>query len=567
MSGGSAAHGGYRAALAVPDFRRLALGLLVDSAGSWAYGVVLLVYVFQRTHSTTLVGVTTVTQFLPGLLFSAYAGVVAERFERTKVLIVSSLGCFAVMTAMAVTVALHGPIAVLLVLGAMSSAIGTPFRPAVGALVPQLVDERTLAAANAVSSTIENVSTIAGPALGGALLLTGQPTTAFAFNALSFLVSVACLLRIKTRSRPTDVTAHGGGVVRQVLVGFRTLHQVPAARIPVLLSILVTVVYGTDTVLFVPVSHHLHGGESGYGYLLTALAIGGVAAAAVLNWLASRFSLSWSLMVGMAAYCLPTALIPLVHDMGSGLAIQLVRGAGTVVVDVLAFTALQRAVPAHLLSRVLGVFETLVFAACAAGALVISPVLHAVGLSTTLVLTAVIAPAIGLTGLPALLRLDRGARRRLEELTPTIDALAALDLLNGASRPTLERLADVAVPTEVPAGAVVVREGDDADAFYVVRSGRLEVTSSGEGGRQAVVATLGPDSYFGEIGILHGLARTATVRAVLDCALLRIDAEDFRAALETGSASAALVSTASSRLAQTHPVLARSTTSPLAVAP
>ena len=75
---------GFRAALAVPDFRRLALGLSVDSVGGWAYGVVLLVYVFERTHSPTWVAVTSVLRYLPGLLFSTYAGVLAERFERLR---------------------------------------------------------------------------------------------------------------------------------------------------------------------------------------------------------------------------------------------------------------------------------------------------------------------------------------------------------------------------------------------------------------------------------------------------------------------------------------------------
>src|SRR4051794_28218510 len=171
--------GSFRGALAIPDFRRLAVALTVDAAGSWAYGVVLLVYVFDRTHSAGWLAVTSVVRFLPGLLLSAYAGVVAERYERTVVLLTSSLSCFLVMMGMALLTAVDAPVAVIVGLSVVASALGTPYYPAVGAFVPQIVPERHLSAANALQTTIENVATIVGPGIGALMLLTGQPAAAF----------------------------------------------------------------------------------------------------------------------------------------------------------------------------------------------------------------------------------------------------------------------------------------------------------------------------------------------------------------------------------------------------
>jgi CRP-like cAMP-binding protein len=101
----------------------------------------------------------------------------------------------------------------------------------------------------------------------------------------------------------------------------------------------------------------------------------------------------------------------------------------------------------------------------------------------------------------------------------------------------------------------VMAEGDRADAFYVLAEGELDVSAIGEAGGASPVhlRTLGPGSYAGEIGLLAGIPRTATVRAVAPCTLLRIGGEDFLDALTTLSASLSLLQGAQTRLALTHP--------------
>ena len=81
-------------------------------------------------------------------------------------------------------------------------------------------------------------------------------------------------------------------------------------------------------------------------------------------------------------------------------------------------------------------------------------------------------------------------------------------------------------PRPVAEGDVVIRQGDPADRFYIINSGRVRVTQDGAGGER-VLRDMGPDEVFGEIGLLRNSARTATVTAVGPGLLLALDRDDF----------------------------------------
>jgi CRP-like cAMP-binding protein len=221
-------------------------------------------------------------------------------------------------------------------------------------------------------------------------------------------------------------------------------------------------------------------------------------------------------------------------------ALQLLRGAGTLVVDVMAVTALQRTVPSDLLARVFGVFFAFVLGAISIGTLLVPPLVSLAGLDAALLIMGFGPPALGLLAAPALARMDRTAAARIAELAPRIAVL--------------ERLAAACTEAAVPAGTAIVREGDPADALYVLVSGAVDVTSRGEtGGPEQHLRTMPAGSWFGEIGLLEGIPRTATVTTREDCALLRMDGDAFLDALTAGPMTGALVEDARTRLARTHP--------------
>jgi MFS family permease len=547
--------GALRRVLRVPELRLLFGASFVSLIGSWSYSVAVTAFVFERTHSYTVVGIASLARYVPGLLFSAYGGVLAERFERVRVLICSNLGSTVCQLGLTIVAAVTAPIWLAIVLVALTATTEVVYSPATAALIPQLVDEDQLAAANALDSLIQNLVVAIGPALGALLVIAGSPEVAFAINAASFLVGAVLLARMGTRSRPTDVTEEGAaGPLRQMLVGLQTIASSRASRLLVALSLLATLTYGTDTVLFVAVSHQqLHGGAHGYGYLLAGLGLGGALMAPAIDRLAAAPRLAGIIVISMAAYCLPVAALVVIHSMGLAVVSEVVRGAGTLVVDVLAFTALQRAVAPELLARVFGVFFALVLAAIAVGAVITAPMIHALGLRTTLYVLGFVPTVLGFAAYPALHRLDRGNAERLAELQPRIDRLEGLGLFAEATRSVLERLAGAVVVEKIPAGTLIIRQGDPADALYVIISGSVEVTSTGDDGGARVLRRMEQGQYFGELGIIERIARTASVASLSPCELYRIAAGDFRDALTELPPSTAFIEQARTSLARTNP--------------
>jgi MFS family permease len=550
----SETRGSYRAALAHRDFRLMLGGFTISAMGSWAYNIALWVWIWEKTGSPGWVAATSIARFVPALLLATYGGVLAERFERTLVMRVCDTLAMVSMGSLAVTAALDGPPVLGLVFASMTSMSAIANDPAVQAMIPQVVGEKDLAAANAAYGTVDSVAVIVGPMMGAALLFLGPPALSFTVNAVTFGISVLLVMRMTARSTPTDVKAEGEGVIAQMLVGVRAITSSTSAAVLVGSSVLATFVYGLDTVLFIVLAEERYGaGTGGVGYLLTGLGVGGLLVAGLVNRLAALPRLGVVITVGMALYCLPTALLVVVDDFAVAVALQAVRGAGTLVVDVLAITALQRSLSSDLVSRVFGVFNTLLLAAVALGALAAPVILGVAGLENTLLLVGIGIPVLVLGGWPWLRRMDRTAILRLAELEPRIRVLEVLGIFAAAPRPVLERLAGAATEVEAPAGTVVIRQGETADALYVIVSGEVAVTRRTGDEPPRFLTTIRGPGYVGEIGLLEEIPRTATVAAVEPTRLWRIEGPDFLDALNEAPAAPVFLETARVRRSRSQP--------------
>ena len=109
------------------------------------------------------------------MAFGAYGGLLADRFDRRTVLVISALASAVVTVGMAVIVGLDRPLWLLLLAAAALGAVTTPVGPASGALIPEVVPESDLIAANSIFALLEGLIVVLGPAIGGVLLLTGHP--------------------------------------------------------------------------------------------------------------------------------------------------------------------------------------------------------------------------------------------------------------------------------------------------------------------------------------------------------------------------------------------------------
>ena len=205
-----------------------------------------------------------------------------------------------------------------------------------------------------------------------------------------------------------------------------------------------------------------------------------------------------------------------------------------------------------MLGRVFGAFNALMLLAILIGSSLVPVGIEVLGLDAVLWASGLGVPALCLLGAPWLRRMDREAGVRRTVLAPKVDLLARCDLFASVGDGALDQLAGAAEFVDVPEGAAPVVQGEPADAFYVIDSGVFAATAVA-GGAEVALQDMGAGGYFGEIGLLERMPRTATVTARTAGRLLRVDGEAFLEALTQYQPSAALRDGAALRLARTHP--------------
>jgi CRP/FNR family transcriptional regulator len=140
----------------------------------------------------------------------------------------------------------------------------------------------------------------------------------------------------------------------------------------------------------------------------------------------------------------------------------------------------------------------------------------------------------------------------------SLQLIGRVPLFAELSRPELERIADVAIPRSFPRGVRVFHEGDHSDACYVVRSGDLRVTREHSDGRAIALATLGPGDIFGELAMIDGGTRSASVETLSESELLGLPATDVRRVIaDHGDIAAKLIVAITRRLRETNERVAR----------
>jgi MFS family permease len=388
----------FRVALRQRDLRRLFAGLVVSQAGDWLYNLALLAFVYERTGSSAWVGITTAARILPEVVLGPLGGVLADRHDRRAVMIAADVLRAATMAALAVLALAGGPVVLAPVLAALCTAAGAAYPQCVAAVLPRLVDESELPAANAARVSIQSLCMIAGPLVGAVLLLLGSAAATFAVNGVSFLFGalvVASLPREAMR-RPAPAETEAPASLRADLAtGWRALREHPDALPLVGADFVSSTVYGALTVLFVLVGQRLGLGAAGYGYLLSALGGGAVLAANLANRAASSDRPRRALIAAVAAVGLPLILLALTGSTAVALVLAAGIGAGTMTTEVVADTTLQRSLDPSVVARAYGLVVPACVGGIVGGALLAPPCVALIGLDAALVLAGSLVLAYG----------------------------------------------------------------------------------------------------------------------------------------------------------------------------
>ncbi len=332
-----------------PHFGRLLAALAASQLGDWLYNLALLAYVQERTHSTVWLGLTTAARIGPLVVGGPIGGLIADRFDRRRLMFVSDAARAGCMGAL-VLVALAGlPVALVPVLAATATLAGIVYPPSVAAVTPRLVDGDDLAAANGMRGTIAPACVALGPLLGAVLLLVGPPAVAFAINAATFVVSGLLVASIPAGGAfaPSEPAGEGtldglGAIVAELREGARALRAVPEAGWIVSADVAGSFVYGAQTVLLLLVAERLGLGAGGYGYLLAGLGLGGIAGARLAGRLGPVAGRRSTLAAALVLVAAPLPVLALTTSAVAAIAAGLAGGAGALVVEVVADTRLQR---------------------------------------------------------------------------------------------------------------------------------------------------------------------------------------------------------------------------------
>jgi MFS family permease len=352
----SATGGTIRAALRYPAFRRLLGGLAVSQVGDWLYNLALIALVYQRTHSPLWAGVTTAARVVPIVALGPLGGVIADRFDRRRVMVTCDLIRLGFMALLALIAAARLPVAAAPVIAAAATLAATPYLPCVAAVTPRLVPDADLPGANAARSAITGAAIIAGPALGGVLLLLGSPALAFGLNAVTFGLSALAVLAIPggpafAPGRPAERPA---GLLRGVRDGGAALRSHPQALRLVGADVMCSTVYGMQTVLLIMVARQAGLGTHGYGYLFAGIGAGSLAGTALASRALRCPHPRAVLAAALAAVGLPMPLLAVVHWPAAAIALVAVTGTGAILVEILTETGLQRMLPPDTFGRAYG---------------------------------------------------------------------------------------------------------------------------------------------------------------------------------------------------------------------
>jgi MFS family permease len=387
------------------NYRLFYFGQFISVTGTWMQTLAQSWLVLSLTSSAFQLGLVSVFQFAPMLVLGLFAGAIADRVPKRKLLVCTQAisavlaGTLAILT-FTDTVQLWQVYTLAFLLG-VNNAFDMPTRQA---FVVEMVGKEDLTNAIALNSSIFNAARIVGPAIAGALLAVFGPAVCFAINSVSYIAVITGLLMMQLA--PTVRVQTNQRRLEQIREGLRYVRRTPEILRPIVLVGFVAT-FGMNTNIWVPLlaKNDLNSGAGGFGLLMSSMGAGSLAGALGLAFLVSSvkrwmlFSTAGALGVGLLLLALVGA-VPLAIPI----AMLVMAGIGLVSTTTMAIanTTVQAASPDELRGRIMSVYTTVFTGTAPFGALVASSIANRFGTPASLLLggtiTLLAVTAVLLTG-------------------------------------------------------------------------------------------------------------------------------------------------------------------------
>lgn len=357
----------FARALQSRPFALLWIGQTVSSLGNGAYITALAWTVLLLTGSATAMGAVLIARSVPLLIFLLVGGVAADRLPRRLVLLASDGASAVAVLAVAILLGLHLlALWELVALAFFNGLVSGFFMPAYQSIAPELVEKEALPSANGLNGLSRQMAGLLGPLIGAGLIAKAGPQGAFAFDALSFLISVGFLLAMRLPDTVASRREQGSlpgvrgmrGAVADVREGLRYILASDWLWVTIVLASFFNVALGGTLTIALPklVRDTYHADVTLFGWITTVSGVGAVVAMLVIGQmrrLRRRGLLAYlSFMlssVALMAYGLP---LPLRLSPSIALVASFITGLGLGVFGIIWDTVLQELVPAEKLGRV-----------------------------------------------------------------------------------------------------------------------------------------------------------------------------------------------------------------------
>lgn len=364
------------------NYRLFYFGQLISVTGTWMQTLAQSWLVLSLTSSAFLLGLVSVFQFAPMLVLGLFAGLVADRMPKRKVLVCTQAiaavlaGTLAILT-FTDTVQLWQVYLLGFLLG-VNNAFDMPTRQA---FVVEMVGKEDLPNAIALNSSLFNAARIAGPAIAGALLAAFGPAVCFAINSASYIAVITGLLMMHVAPLARARINQRG--LEQIREGLRYVRSTPSILRPVLLVGFVAT-FGMNFNIWVPLlaKNDLDGGASGFGLLMSSMGAGSLIGALGLAFLVSSVK-RWMLFSTAGALGIGNLILALVGAIPLAIPVAMLVLAGiglcSTTTMAMANTTVQSASPNELRGRIMSVYTTVFTGTAPFGALISSSIANRFG--------------------------------------------------------------------------------------------------------------------------------------------------------------------------------------------
>ncbi len=527
------------------DFSFLWSGQLVSTIGNSLTSVAASIVIFRQTGSALSVGLMLAATALPTLFVGPIAGVVVDRGNRKRIMIAADVTrAFLVVL---IPILIPHNIAWLYVIVLLTSAVGQFYEPAQASVLPEIVSDEELTAANSFRAISSFGATALGFAAAGLIAAQYSVALAFYLDGVTFLVSALCIGFVRIPALVAEGRTTAAMVVTNLREGLSFLYRNPHLRSLMLVFIPVLFAFGLWNSLLLPFSERaLNASEFEFGLQEAVTSIGFVIASFLMARYSYRLREGQWIVIGLIGMGIMSALYSRVALIPVAIALVMIMGFMNAPTAISRNLIIQRNTTREVRGRVNSAFfvaRDVVFI----GGMVAAGLADVIDIRLLVLAAALIMIGSGVLAwfLPGLGKPSAEWRQAMDTLRAAPDEPGVRDQ-RPASAPDLVRLISVlpvlsilslderkrfveqAIVFDASPGTKILREGERGDDAYFVLAGTAVAGIKLETGEYRSLSAMGPGDFFGEIAALTGSLRTANVVVGEEAQLMQVPADELR---------------------------------------